>query len=273
LKSWQIPERISFLEKSVKLNPKSSRYKIDLSNSYLTQALNEIQKPAEARDQRLILDSMAKAINFAKGLKNEIEIKGATEISPNWVLVWENLARIYREIIPFVENPQIALEHGIKSFEKAIKLEGKNPILHTELGKLYLLKGEIEKAESEFKKAVELKEDYLDGKIQLALIFERKGDFDQAIKKMEEIVKNFPFNVEAHFQLGRLYFNRDRIDEAILQFEMAISIMPNHSNSLYSLGIAYERKGEKEKALEYFQKVLELNPGNPEVLRKIEELK
>jgi len=272
LRSGNPSDQISILERVVRLNPHSSRYRIDLSLAYFLRVQNELAKPAENQDQNLIIGSVQNAINYLKGAKLDgTTIKGAIEISPNWVFAWENLATIYREIINLAGAS--AIDWGINSFEKAINLEPKNPVLHTELGKLYLVKGDLEKAEEEFKIAIDSKDDYLDAQIQNALILEQKENIDDATKKFEELVTNFPFSVEARFQLGRLYFNQDRLDEAIFQLEQATYLMPNHSNSLYFLGLIYEKKGEKEKALEYFNKVLELNPGNQTVLDKIEKLK
>jgi tetratricopeptide (TPR) repeat protein len=231
-------EQVSLLEKAVKLNPIFSQYRIDLARANLSGVLLEIQKPAEQQDQNLISNSVAMAINYLKGARFEdgTEIKGATEISPNWVGTWENLGIVYREIIPLTQGQ--SMDWAIKSFERAEKLEPKNPILETEIAKLYIEKGNLDKAEEKLKFALNLN----------------------------------PWYIEGNFQLGRVYFNKGKVDEAISQFENVISLMPNHSNSLYSLGLCYEKKGEKEKALGYFRRVLDLNPGNPDVLQKIQEL-
>jgi tetratricopeptide (TPR) repeat protein len=272
VKSQDVKEQVSLLERAVKLNPFFSQYKIDFARANLSRALAEIQKPIDQQDSNLISNSVSTAINYLKGAKFEggIEIKGATEISPNWVVGWENLGIVYREIISLTGGQSV--DWAIKSFERAEILEPKNPILKTEIGKLYFAKRDLDKAEEKFKLAIELKEDYLDAKIQLALISEQRGNLEEAQRKLEELVSNYPFSVEANFQLGRIYFNQEKIDQAISSLERATLLMPNHSNSLYFLGLCYEKKGEKEKALEYFKKVLELNPGNEVVLSKIKEL-
>ena len=273
LRSGNVSEQISFLERGVKLNQNSSQYKLDLARAYFLKASQELQKPNQEQDQNLILASIQNAINFLRGakLENGTLIKGVVEISPNWVAGWENLGMIYREITPL--SGVQALDWAIKSFEEAAKLEPQNPVLYTELGKLYLAQGNLEKAEGQFKIAIDAKDDYLDAQIQNALILEQKENIDEATKKFEELVAKFPLSIDARFHLGRLYYNKERLDEAILQFENAILIMPNHSNSLYLLGLCYEKKGDKEKALGYFEKVLELNPGNQDIIQKIEDLK
>jgi len=253
-------ERRTFLEKAVSLNPTRAQYQLILARAYLNEVLNEVRKPPAEQNFPLLQATVAKAIDTAKA---------STRQGPGQVLTWETLAMIYRDVRLIVTG---ATEWGIKSFEKAITLEPTNPVLHTELGKLLAIDNPG-KAKEEFAKAIELKPDYVDAQIQSVLIYEREGNLEEAIKKMENLSLTYPLNSEVLFQLGRLYFNANKTDEAISRLEKAVELMPNYSNALYSLGIAYNAKGEKEKAIKAFEKVLKLNPGNPDVMKKLEELK
>jgi tetratricopeptide (TPR) repeat protein len=253
-------ERIKILERAVELNPNLATYQIVLARAYWLQILQELAKTQTEQDMTKIQNSVARTIDRARR---------ASQISPNSLAAFETLGIIYRDIQPLATG---ATQWAINSFQGAIELEPKNPVLYTELGKLYLA-SDLQKARENFARAKELKPDYLDSQIQDALTYEMEQNLDEAIKRLEEVVKSEPFNVEVKFNLGRLYFNNNRIDDAISQFEDVILLSPNHSNSLYSLGLAYAKKGEKEKAISYFEKVLQLNPANQEVINKIEELR
>ena len=244
-----------------KLNPYQSQYKIALARHYLNKIVNEVQKPIEEIDENDLSKYIYSGINSAKR---------ATEISPGRVSAWEMLAIIYREIQGIAAG---STEWGVKSFEKAIELEPNNPILHTELGKIYFSKGDINKAKEKFIEAKNLKPEYTDSSIQLALAYEVENNVEEAIKQMEELTLLSQYNIEAIFHLGRFYLNNNQIEEAIKQFEWAIEIFPNHSNSLYSLAVAYQRKKENEQAIYFFEKVLELNPGNKDIIQRIQELR
>jgi len=259
--TFNLEEKIELIEKAVSLNPKLVTYQIILARVCLASFLGSLNQPVDQQDAVKIQNFMVKAIDYGKE---------ASELSPNTVVVWESLGMIYRDIQIFVDG---ATDWAIASFEKAIEFEGKNPILHTELGKLYLASGDTEKAKENFTKAKELKPNYVDALIQEALLYERDRNLNTAIKQMEELAIAYPFNIDTQFHLGRLYFNNNELDKAIAQFEAIISIVPNHSNSLYSLGVAYAAKGEKEKAISTFEKVLELNPTNQDIVKKLEELK
>jgi len=255
------PKRIALIEKAVNLNPNQAQYRIILARAYFNEALEEMRKPGVEQDPTKIQNRVAQAINQAKA---------ATEISPNMVAGFETLGMIYREIRLVAVG---ALEWGIKAFEKATDLEPTNPVLSTELGKLYIYSGQIQKGREKFEKATELKPDYFEVHLQLALSYERENNLPEAIKKMESLVLSYPFNIEASFQLGRLYFNNGQLDEAIFYFKRVLNFLPNHSNALYSLGLAYQKKGQIKEAIVLFEKVLELNPGNIEIQKKLEELK
>ncbi|MDI6591858.1 MAG: tetratricopeptide repeat protein [Patescibacteria group bacterium] len=266
-----VEERIDLLEKTINLNPHQPQYKTLLARLYLQLALSELAKPLAEQNQQTLSLYISRAITYVKGGKtNGTYVKGATELAPNQVSAWETLGMIYREIHLVASG---ALEWGIKAFERAINLERTNPVLHTELGKLYLASGNLQKAREAFEKAKTFKPDYLDASIQIALLAERENKLEEAIREMERMSQDYPFNTEVLFQLGRLYFNNNQIDEAISQFKRVIDLMPNHSNAFYSLGVAYQRKGQKEEAISAFEKVLELNPNNLDVIQKLEELR
>ncbi|OGZ18693.1 MAG: hypothetical protein A2175_00160 [Candidatus Nealsonbacteria bacterium RBG_13_42_11] len=264
-------DSIQELEKAVSLNSYQAQYKIVLARDYLSQAIAEGQKPSDQINQIALLNNINLAIHNITGEQvGENYIKGAAELSSNRVAVWETAGMIYSSIQGLATG---TVTWGIDSFEKAVVLEPTNPVLHTELGKLYLAAGDKEKAKNEFSKALELKPDYGDAIVQKALMSEADNNLEEAIKEMESLAKIYPSNSEVFFQIGRLYFNNNQTDEAISYFEAAVSLMPNHSNAHYSLGVAYQKIGETAKAIAEFEKVLELNPGNEDVRQKLEDLR
>ena len=254
-------ERTNYLTKAVNLNPYSSRYRVALSRTYLYDAVQEMGKETAEQNTLRIQTLVAKAID---------EARTAASMQENQVTNWENLGVVYREIIGVAQG---AVDWGINSFERALEYEPTNPVLYTEMGKLYSAKGETEKAKEYFTKAKEVKPDYAEATIQLALLLESEDVMDEAITEMEDLVESDPFNVEALFQLGRLYFNNNRGKEAIDQFKMVTLLVPDHSNAHYSLGVAYASQNERELAIEEFERVLELNPGNQDVIQKIRDLR
>lgn len=261
----------AYLRKAVELNPYQPQYKIILSRMYFNQVSAELAKPAAEQNQTILTENVYYAINYLKGgIVGNIYVKGATELAPNRVAAWETLGMVYRDIRLLAAG---ATDWGIKAFSRALELEPTNPILHTELGKMYIFQNETEKARAEFEKAKELKSDYADAQIQLALILEKENKLADAIAIMEDLVKLYPNNTEVLFQLGRFYYNENRTDETIDVLKQVVDLLPAFSNARYVLGLAYIKKGEKDSAIFEFEKILELNPGNEDVQSKLKELR
>ncbi|MBI2123779.1 MAG: tetratricopeptide repeat protein [Candidatus Wildermuthbacteria bacterium] len=263
--------RIDRSLEAMRLNPYQAEYKIFAARSYLSRALSELRKPESERDQVGISRDVQLAIAYARGdtLENNEKIQGATEISPKRVATWETLGAVYRDI-KFAAG---ALEWAMRSFETAIALEPANPVLRTELGKLYVTSEQYDKARAQFEKAAVLKLDYVEAQLQLALVFEKEKDVNSAIAKMKDIALRYPLDTESLFQLGRLQYNNGQVEEAMAQFRQILQLVPSHSNARFALGVALEKQGNTQEAIAEFEKVLELNPGNEAVARKLQELK
>jgi len=254
-------ERIEKLERAVELNPRLSQYRLVLSRSFLFELFQEAQKPLERQDLNKMQTMLSRAIE---------EAETATDLQPNFAANWINKGVVYREIIGLAGE---AVELSIRSLERAVVLESANPVIYTELGKLYLVLENEQRAREYFQKALEKKPDYAEAIIQEALLLEKEDILEEAIIKLENLIARDSWNIEAHFQLGRLYYNAGRIDEAVELFETVTFWIPQHSNALYSLGVVYVAKDRIQEAILVFERVLELNPGNQDIMQKLEILK
>ncbi|MFH1643348.1 MAG: tetratricopeptide repeat protein, partial [Patescibacteria group bacterium] len=255
-------DRINLLDEAIKWNPKLVQYMISASRANFTQSWIEINQAVnQEAASALFQQRIVKSIDIAKR---------ATEVSPNHVVAWETLGMIYREINSMAGGE--ALDWGLKSFQTALELDPNNPVLHTELGKMYSASEDLELAKQEFNLSLELKPDYSLAIIEKSKLLESGEESGEAVSLLEEFLKEHPLDIDAIFQLGRLYYNDNQIDKAISKLEKAVILSPNHSNALYTLGIAYNANGEKDKALSVLNRVLELNPNNQELRSKISEI-
>ncbi len=251
-------QNLAQLEKAVRLNEKQAVFHNVLAGRYLSNLIQEAVKSQP--DKNLIANLASLAVQ---------ETRKAAEVSPNLVSVQETAGAIYRDIQGLAQG---ASDWSMKSFENALSLEPKNPVLLTEIGKLKLAKQDIEGAVTLFNQAIALKGDYTDAYMQLVTLDERESKIQEAKDKLEELLRVSPFYVDGYFQLGRLYYNEGNLDKAIGNFSAAVQLFPNHSNSLYSLGLVYEKQGNFTQALALFEKVQELNPGNLDVEKKIQDV-
>ncbi len=252
----------SKLQNIISLRTNYDAYRSALARAYLVRAgeLSEGQNP----NVQAVGDYLKKSVD---------EARAAVSISPNSVVVWENLVTVYENAFVLVPD---AGEWVVKSLMSAMELEPTNPILPWRLGNNYALQNNYVKAAEYFQKSIDLKKDYLAAYIGLANAYESAKDLDKAIDVYTAIVQGGGGgNSEILFNFGKLLYNRgsknDKEGAEKLWLE-AVRLQPNYSNALYSLALLYEDRNDKQKALDYYYKVKELNPGNRDVINKIKSL-
>ncbi len=255
------------LERATRLNFRRLNYHIALAKDYISEVRGEIEVLSNPGGNTEIKPEAKQKLqeNIQKAIK-EGEI--AIEIAPNSVIVWETLGAIYRDVRFIAVG---SLEPALRYFKKASELEPTNPVILTELGKLYLDNNQTKEALDYFEEAIKQKSNYYQAHVGLAKTYERLGHIDKALVALEETINHQP-NAEVIYESGRLYYNQGNFDKAIERFTRATRMRPGYTNAIYSLGLAYQKKGDKIKALEQFEKVLEMNPGNEAVEKLVEEM-
>lgn len=252
------------LIKAVELNPGRLNYHLALAADYLSEVKDEISalssgSPADKSRQAAIQTNVQLALK---------EGEAATRAAPKSVMAWEELGSIYRDIRQIAVG---SLPPAIRYFRQASDLEPANPVLLTELGKLYLENKQTKEAADAFERAVAAKGNYWEAKAGLAKTYEALDQPDKALVILEETITVQPAP-ELIYESGRLYYNSGKLEQAIERFQQAIAARPDYANAIYSLGLAYQKQGDKARALEQFNRVLKLNPGNEGVRSVIEEL-
>jgi len=264
LNTPELNEKAQILHKAVELNPNQSRYQIVLSKVYLVKTQKELAKLKQGDDQTAMLNNLRLARLFGEN---------AVLISPNQANVWQNLTELYQGIAGMAESREQFIKLAIAALNTESELEPKNPRIYNDIGSLYLLLKDKDKARELFNKSVEQKKDFVFANINLALLLENEGKTNEAISKLEWLLSSNPREASVLFHLGRLYYNEGEIERAITQFKTAISLDPYYSNARYALGLAYEKQGKIQQAIDELEIVAQLNPNNKEIANKLASLK
>jgi len=103
--------------------------------------------------------------------------------------------------------------------------------VHHNLGRAYLMGGDINKAIQEAEIALRLSDRYI----------------------RKESVK-FILNL-----LGGAYLDKGEIDKALSMYNRAIEVAPNFATSYYNVSCLYSLKKERAKAIEYLKKAIALD--------------
>jgi len=142
------------------------------------------------------------------------------------------------------------------------------------LGKIYLEKGQLDKAITNFQKSIQLSKFHL-SHYNLAIAYYLQGQKEEAITEFENSIKTYPLNAEAYTYLGIIYSNYlETYDskKAIKNFHEALMIDDKYYQAHQGLGKLYFDSYEYSKAKEEFLKVLDIKKNDLLSLRCLAEI-
>lgn len=251
---------INLINKAISLNANNSNYKIALAKIYLDKAFNTLNDPKNTQvDLQAVQSDFEKSVAFGQA---------AVASNINSVKAYEILGRVYRDISPYLST---ANDSAIDVLNKATALEPNNPVLLTEIGKLYFNASKFDEAIASFAKATSLKDDYYEAKYNLAKTYNEQGKSADALVILDDIENKYDDSL-VYYEQGKANFNQQQYGKAMTKFKQVLIISPNNANALYSLASSLSALGDNQEALYYYKKVAQLNPQNTEVKKKIEEL-
>ena len=173
-------------------------------------------------------------------------------------------AEIARQQHPY--SSELQLKHAEiliadKKFEEAnalldllSQIEPKNPDVLLLLGKLYLAKKWIVKANSYFKKVlVENLENRTEIISNICAMLLDIGDTKSALPYLEMAIAEEPANENLWFDLAYCYDREGKTPEAVKGYIRYLDYDPFNDSAWYNLGLLYSREEEHEKALDAFE--------------------
>lgn len=108
---------------------------------------------------------------------------------------------------------------------------------HFRIGKVFLSRGFIEEAVSNFSRSVEIKPDFIRGHIKLGLALFKLGEYQKAIhsfQKAQKLGPNFPDIINC---LAVIYSKMSQFSVASKYLNKALEIKPNYKEASFNLGI------------------------------------
>jgi tetratricopeptide (TPR) repeat protein len=159
-----------------------------------------------------------------------------------------------------------------------LAVTGENDVAHNNLGFLFLRRGELDKAISEFQAALDIRSRNTETHYSLgaALIqnnlgnaFARKQLWDEAIDHLQEAVRLRPDYADAHFNLGSVFFQQGRIDRAIAQWQKALAIRPTDAEAHRNLASALRKQGNVKGAIAEYEQALNITPEDRVALNSL----
>jgi protein O-mannosyl-transferase len=159
-----------------------------------------------------------------------------------------------------------------------LTVTGENDVAHNNLGFLFLRRGELDKAISEFRAALDIRSRNTQTHYSLgaALIqsnlgnaLARKQLWDEAIDHLQEAVRLRPDYADAYFNLGSVLFQQGRLNEAIAQWQKALAIRPRDAEAHRNVASALRKQGKVKEAIAEYEQALNIVPEDSVALNNL----
>ena len=148
-----------------------------------------------------------------------------------------------------------------------------DPVYPYVLGVQLFNKGRLEEAQTELETAFHVRPDSLRYALNLARVYSVLDKHEKVKQTLLPFSKSSEANYDVYFLLGKSHQALGEFNQAVSFYGKAISHFGVNINLLNSLGECYYRLGNSKEALAAWQKSLEINPKQPEIKKKLEELK
>lgn len=129
-----------------------------------------------------------------------------------------------------------------------------------DLGKVYFLENDLEKAESLYKKGLELNPENANLYLDLSAIYLRRRKYETAEEYARKALSLDAQNSIAQFYLGESYRGKGQINKALSAYEKACAENKKFPMWFLELGNAFYRTGQFDKAIKAYKNALDLNP-------------
>lgn len=148
-----------------------------------------------------------------------------------------------------------------------------DPIYSFIKGAQFLNKGEMEKAEDELGKAYEMEPEREDFAIAYAGVLLNREANEDVKRVLMPFVEKQVSDDNLYYVLGRARQGLGEYEEAISFYQKFVSHQGASFKVLNSIGECYFQIDNPEEALRAWEKSLEINPDQPEIKKKVKEIK
>ena len=159
-----------------------------------------------------------------------------------------------------------------------LAVTGENDVARNNLGFLFLRRGQLDEAISEFKAALTIRSKntethYTLGaaliQSNLGIAFARKQLWDEAIDHLQQAVRLRPDYADAYFNLGSVLFQQGRLDHAIAQWQKALTMRPGDAEAHRSIASAFRKQGNVKEAISEYEQALNITSEDPVALNNL----
>lgn len=171
----------------------------------------------------------------------------------------------FKKAVEALDNDDI--KTAIERLNEAIRLYPPFPEAHSELGSLYLKKGELDKAAESLRRSLQLNAKNPSAQLNYGIVLLNQRKMFEAEKELEKAVLADETAAMPHFYLGIALLGLNYPDYAEKEFLKAVSLKDDEKTAQAHryLGGIYWKKGDYKKATEELEKYVKAVPKAPDV--------
>ena len=157
------------------------------------------------------------------------------------------------------------LRQGYAELLKAYKLNPKNPELNQELALVCRNLGKYDLALQYFNQALKLKPDFPEARNNMGTVYLLMKEWDKAIFCFKEAADNMLYKTPqyAYNNMGTAYFNKGDYRKALENYQLAVKTAGSYFVAYLNLARVYDVLGEEDKALEACREANLTYPRDP----------
>jgi adenylate cyclase len=122
-------------------------------------------------------------------------------------------------------------------------------------------KQSLAKATELFQKAIALDDNLAEAHGNLGFLYSMARQHDKAVAQAKKAVALNPNSAEAHVWMGKTLTFAGRFEESIAEYKIAIRLNPMPPNRyLWSLGLSYAQAGQYEEGITWCEKAIRQDP-------------
>lgn len=189
------------------------------------------------------------------------EYKEAIRIDPYLMITYNGLVNLYIRKLGDLDSALIWCKRQLSYNERHIWAL-------SNLGWIYLGKGELEQAETAYEKVMEINPRFVWGLFSLGHVYRLQGRYTEALRPLQKILEISPAEPYVAYQLGLIYKFMGNEKSACQYFEKYhkqaqkwVQEDPSHAYSHITLALALTRLGQKKQGWAMGQKAMQLDPS------------
>jgi len=287
-KKGNLDTAIDYLNKAIQEDPESSYLQLELALVYLRlkdheNALKIVETVTVKEPKNVHALVIFGRLNQAK---KQI---GPAEEAYEKVISLDSKQKDVYLLLGGLYMQENKLDDALRVYQQLVRNFPGSYAGHFFIGKIYVAKGDLKKAEKEFRHTIELNSDLEEPRFELLDLYKTMGKDKEFIRLYQEILEIDPQNIRAAMELGYYYHQKKKVSQAekifkdlgvrsdtekevirtvvqrylepkkygatVIIVEGMLKGSPENSDLHYVAGVALDEKKDWEKAVAHFKKV------------------